>query len=173
MTMWHATAKAGFISPGVRAPKTRLVLALVFGFFLLSLAACAENSRSTVEEEIWKLEETYFTNLYQANYEGVLALVHPQFMGWPGNLPKPISRDESAEFMKKLIPQPTPCVIRIERAGLQQSGATALTQYVLHVDCPEASRGVKTQSSRITHTWIRQNSQWKLLGGMSIDVKKE
>ncbi len=169
----QTTAKAGFLVQKVRTAIVLVLLKLVFGFFSLSLAMDLENRRNTVEEEIWKLEEAYFTNLYRANYEGILALVHPQFLGWPANLPKPIGKEESAEFMKRLIPQPTQCIIRIERAGLQQSGDTALTQYVLDVDCPMASGMVRTQSSRITHTWIRQEGQWKLLGGMSFDVKKE
>jgi ketosteroid isomerase-like protein len=167
------TAKAGFIFQIARKAIVLVVLALVFGFFSLSIAMDAENRRNTMEEEIWKLEEAYFTNLYRADYGGVLALVHPRFLGWPGNLPKPIGREESAEFMKRLIPQPTPCGIRIEHAGLQQSGDTALTQYILHVDCPTASGMERTQSSRITHTWIRQKGQWKLLGGMSVDIKKD
>jgi ketosteroid isomerase-like protein len=173
MDSWQATMKINPTFPVAGAAASLVVLALVFGFFPLSLATGAENWRNTVEEDIWQLEEAYFTNLYRANYGGVLALVHPQFLGWPGNLPKPIGRGESAQFMKRLIPQPTPCTIRIERAGLQQSGDTVLTQYTLHVECPEASGTVKTQSSRITHTWTRQKSQWKLLGGMSFDIKKE
>lgn len=126
-----------------------------------------------MEEEIWKLEESYFTDLYRANYGGILVLVHPQFLGWPASLPKPIGREESAEFMKRLIPQPTPCVIRIERAGLQQLGDMVLTQYALHVDWPEAGGIVRTQSSRITHTWARHEGLWKLLGGMSVAIHME
>ena len=173
MVACQTTAKAGFIFQVARTAIILAVLTLVSGLFSLSLAMDAENRRNTVEEEIWKMEEAYFTNLYRANYGGILTLVHPQFLGWPANLPKPIGREESAEFMKKLVPQPTPCIIRIERAGLQQSGDTVLTQYVLYVDCPTASGIVRTQSSRITHTWIRQNGQWKLLGGMSVDIRKE
>ncbi len=150
-----------------------LLFALLFSFFSPSPAMGAEDRGNIVEEEIWKLEEAYFTNLYRADYGGILALVHPQFLGWPANLPKPIGQEESAEFMKRLIPQPTQCIVRIERAGLQQSGDTVLTQYVLHVDCPEAPGMVRTESSRITHTWTRQKSQWKLLGGMSVDIEKE
>ena len=37
----------------------------------------------TAEEKIWKLEEAYFTNLYKADYKGVLSLVDEQFLGWP------------------------------------------------------------------------------------------
>ena len=169
----QTTAKAGFIFQIARTAIVLVVLTLVFGLFSLSLAMDVENRRNTVEEEIWEMEEAYFINLYRANYGGILTLVHPQFLGWPTNLSKTIGREESAEFMKRLIPQPTPCTIRIKRAGLQQSGDTALTQYVLYVDCPAASGIVRTQSSRITHTWIRQNGQWKLLGGMSADIGKE
>lgn len=173
MTIWQAKAKASFIYPVVKTTIALFIQTLVFGIFLLSPATCAENWGNNVEEDIWKLEETYFTNLYRANYEEVLALVHPQFLGWPSNLPKPINKEESAEFMRKLIPQPTTCVIRIERAGLQQSGDTVLTQYTIHIDCPEASGVVRTQSSRITHTWTKHENQWKVLGGMSIAIQKK
>jgi Calcium/calmodulin dependent protein kinase II association domain len=135
-----------------------------------SATAGTDNRRNAVEEEIWALEEAYFANLYKANYEGVLAIVHSQFLGWPGAaVPQPIDREESARFMKQLIPTPTSCAIKIERAGIRLLGEVALTQYTLHVNCAEAPGGGKTQSSRITHTWVKKGARWKLLGGMSYD----
>ena len=120
-----------------------------------------------METEIWALEEAYFANLYKANYEGVLALVHSQFLGWPGDVPQPIDREASARFMKQLIPKPTSCTFKMERAGIRLLGAIALTQYTIRVDCDEATGLTKTQSSRITHTWVKEGAGWKLLGGMS------
>jgi hypothetical protein len=134
-----------------------------------SVAADTDNRRDPVEGEIWSLEETYFANLYKANYEGVLALVHSQFLGWPGALPQPIDRAESARFMKQLVPKPTSCTFRIERAGIRLLGAIALTQYIIHVHCGDPAVLTKTQSSRITHTWVKDSAGWKLLGGMSYD----
>jgi len=122
-----------------------------------------------VEEEIWALEEAYFTNLYKANYEGVLDLVHSQFLGWPGSVSRPMDKEESARFMRKLIPGPSSCVIRIERAGIRFLDDVALTQYILHVNCSDIYGVVKIQSSRITHTWVKEGIYWKLLGGMSFD----
>jgi hypothetical protein len=127
------------------------------------------NQKDTVEEKIWASEEAYFVNLYKANYEGVLVLVNDQFLGWPGGLPQPIGRKESARFMKQLIPNPTSCTIRIERAGIRVVGPVALTQYTLYVNCSEPSGATKTQTSRITHTWVKEGACWKLLGGMSYD----
>ena len=50
--------------------------------YAYSATADAYHRGDTVKEEIWALEEAYFANLYKANYEGVLAIVHSQFLGW-------------------------------------------------------------------------------------------
>ncbi|MFA5802317.1 MAG: nuclear transport factor 2 family protein [Thermoleophilia bacterium] len=128
-----------------------------------------DRDSEVVKEEIWALEEAYFTSLYKADYNAVLALVHGQFLGWPGDVPQPVDREGSARFMRQLIPGPTSCTRRIERWGIQVLGAVALTQYVIHVNFSEAGAAAKTQSSRITHTWVKEGGSWKLLGGMSID----
>ena len=160
----------GLSSPGAKTAASILILAFVFLSLSLSLAADFKRRGNTLEDHIWKGEESYFTNLYRADYDGVLALVHPQFLGWPGNLATPINKEESARFMKKLIPKPTGCAVRIERAGLQHAGDAVITQYTLHVNCPNAA---KTSSSRITHTWTQHKGRWLILGGMSVDVKKD
>ncbi|MFA5339386.1 MAG: hypothetical protein WC317_04445 [Candidatus Omnitrophota bacterium] len=46
-----------------------------------------------MEEEIWALEEMYFANLYKANYEEALAIVHSKFLGWPSSLPQPVDKE--------------------------------------------------------------------------------
>lgn len=120
-----------------------------------------------MEDEIWALEFAYFSNLYRADYAGVEALVDPRFLAWPGTSPQPIDRDGSARFMRELIPAPTTCQGRIERAGIRVAGDVALTEYVLHVDC--AGSRASPRPSRITHTWVRQDAKWTLLGGMSHD----
>ena len=147
------------------------VAALLSCLCSLAHSATTEGSkgRSTVNEEIWALEEAYFGNLYKADYDGVLALVHRQFLAWPGAVPQPIDREASARFMKQLIPKPTSCTVKIERAGIQVRGAVALTQYTVHVSCADADDVAKIQSSRITHTWVKERGSWKLLGGMSYD----
>ena len=148
-----------------------IILALILLSYSQADSATTDrvNRRNTVEEKIWALEEAYFTNLYQANYEGVLAIVHSQFLGWPGAVPQPIDGEESARFMKQLVPKPTSCTLKIERAGIRLMEEVALTQYTIHVNCSNSGDVMKTQSSRITHTWVKEGARWKLLGGMSYD----
>jgi hypothetical protein len=107
-----------------------IILAFILFSYSLAYSAAADkdNRRDKVEEQIWALEEAYFTNLYKADYDGVLASVHSQFLGWPSGLPQPIDREESARFMKQLVPKSTSCTLKIERAGIRLMGEVALTQ---------------------------------------------
>ena len=125
--------------------------------------------KNAVEEEIWALEEAYFARLYKADYEAVLVITHSQFLGWPGTVPQPVDKDGSARFMKQLFPKPTTCTFKIERGGIRVLGEVALTQYVIHVNCSDTVVVSKTQSSRITHIWVKESDSWRLLGGMSYD----
>jgi hypothetical protein len=75
-----------------------IILAFILFFCSQAYSATSDmdNRRDTVEEEILALEEAYFANLYKANYEGALVIVHSQFLGWPDALPQPISSREGA-----------------------------------------------------------------------------
>jgi hypothetical protein len=147
------------------------IFTFIFSSFSQAYSATAEtnNKRDTIKEEIWALEEAYFVNLYKADYEGMLAIVHSQFLGWPAAVAQPIDKDESARFMKQLVPKPTSCTFKIEQAGIRLLGEVALTQYIIHVSCGDIVGEPKTQSSQITHTWVKEGPRWKLLGGMSFD----
>jgi len=67
----------------------RFLIGILFTFVIISCsqaysaATYTDRSNDIVKEEIWALEEAYFTNLYKANYDEVLAIVHSQFLGWP------------------------------------------------------------------------------------------
>lgn len=126
----------------------------------------------SAEETIWSLESAYFTCLYRAEYDKVLALVHPRFLAWPDGQARPLDHDGSAAFMRRIVTGPTPCRLEIERAGIEVSaeGTVALTQYVLTARCPAAEGKESVRSSRICHTWVRDGAGWKLLGGMSRDL---
>ena len=159
--------------------KKTFLLHVIISIFILSAyaqsycgAADTDKGRPIMKEQIWKLEEAYFTNLYNADHDGMLALVHSQFLGWPDLAAKPLDRQGSADFMKKAFSRPSPCVLKFEREGIRVLGNVALTQYIISTSCSDAAGTVKQGSSRITHTWIKEGREWKLLGGMSMSIGK-
>lgn len=132
------------------------------------LIATAGSSVSS-EEIVWVLEYAYFANLYKADYDGVLNIVHRQFLGWPDGQKQPVDYDESALFMRQLITSPTPCTVSIDRKGIRVLGDVALTQYVLNATCSKPDGTKTTKSSDVSHTWVKVGSDWMILGGMSRD----
>lgn len=142
------------------------MLPVVLGWQGLAWPAGTAPPVSATEEEVWVLEHAYFSRLYRADYDGVLALVHDRFLAWPSGVAQPIGKDESARFMRQLVPAPTSCQVAIERGGIRLQATVALTQYTLRVDCGGSD---PPRTSRITHTWVREAGRWQLLGGMSRD----
>ena len=67
------------------------------------------------------------------------------------------------------MPNPASCNLKIERAGIQILGNIGVTQYKLNVNCTDAAGIEKIQSSKITHRWIKEGDDRKLLGGVSYD----
>ena len=155
----------------MKSPCTALLLILcILAIFSGCTTMSPKKGAPSGEEEIWALEHAYFSNLYAADYDGVLKLVHPQFLGWPDSIPAPLDYNESARFMKQLVSGPAPCTITIDRKGIRVQEDLALTQYVLHATCSSANGTAQTKSSDITHTWVHEGSGWQLLGGMSRDI---
>ncbi|MEM2123864.1 MAG: nuclear transport factor 2 family protein [Methanolinea sp.] len=130
----------------------------------------AGNHATTDEEEIWALENEYFSSLYRADYDGVLSLLDSRFLGWPDGRDTPVDYNMSARFMRNLVTSPVPCTLVIDRKGIRISGDTALTQYTLNVTWSSIDGTPVGKSSAITHTWIREGGRWRLLGGMSRDL---
>ncbi len=150
--------------------KTTVVLIMtIINFQAYSSDINKINRKDSIEAQIWKLEETYFDNLYKANYDSVLLLVDENYLGWPGSCENPLDKAASSVFMKQLIPSPVICTIKIERKAISIEGNIALTHYIINASCQRADGTIKTSSSRITHTWIFRSSKWKILGGMSSD----
>lgn len=125
---------------------------------------------STATETIWSQEKAYFTHLYGAEHESFMALVHPDFLGWPDGQTGPIDREGSAAFMRKLVTQPLPCRLMIDRLGIRIHGSAAVTHYILHATCTAPDGTSTTRSSRVCHTWIKEGTKWKLLAGTSHDL---
>ena len=74
------------------------------------------------EETIWALEEAYFANLYRADYDGVLALVDPRFLAWPGTFAATDRPRRECALHAAADSGADDVQVRIERAGIRVLG---------------------------------------------------
>jgi hypothetical protein len=143
----------------------KLIVYLLFPLFLLIHVYAQDKEK--VEEKIWSLEEEYISYFKEANHSAILSFYHSQFLGWPDSDLHPADKERAANYLEEKYPVPIQVVFEIKREGIRILNNIAITHYLLNSSWIN-NEGVKqTSESRMTHTWIKDGSGWKILGGMS------
>lgn len=130
----------------------------LLGNLSLSVAGRSGTEDNIEEKTIWILEKTYISNHQNADIEAIIPFWHDEFLGWPDSLPKPADKKAVVEYTKTKIKKPWTWDFKIEPKGIRIMGNIAVNHYILYIS------GTTT---RITHTWIKEDNEWKILGGMS------
>jgi len=155
-----------------------LIISLVLLYFFITPLSAQDKERSAnnrwdkVEEEIWSLEEDYISYFGKANHDAILSLYHSQFLGWPDSRNHPVGKNSAAKFLKENYPEPIQSVFKINREGIRVVDDVVITHYLLNLSWIDNEGVEQTRESRLTHTWFKENSEWKILGGMSNRIEK-
>jgi ketosteroid isomerase-like protein len=126
-------------------------------------SATAASEQKAAEAEIWALEQAYWEYNRGADYERIISTWHDQFLGWPEGEPRPVDKQTGARYVRKSYAEPGAYSFKIEPTGIRVLGNVAVNHYTVRLTFKDGKR----RSMRITHTWIRENAGWKVLGGMS------
>jgi ketosteroid isomerase-like protein len=126
----------------------------------------AADSRD-LEDHIWALEESYITAYGNADHDTILALMHERFLGWPDSEDRPTAYSQVPAFLRANYGEPGALDFTIDKAGIRIQGDVAITHYLLVTRANDTDAGGQTPATRITHTWIKEGKDWKILGGMS------
>jgi ketosteroid isomerase-like protein len=144
---------------------------------LLALSAVALGANlSRDEDQIWNSEKAYWEYVKSNDLEKYRALWHDDFVGWPSVSPEPVHKDHITDWItdntaKGLKLQS----YSIEERAVHVTGDVAIDHYRIKANWAKAdsSEVTKTDTARITHTWIRTDGGWQILGGMSAPVNAE
>jgi len=130
---------------------------LIIGHTIRSEASDIDNQRR-ISEQIWALEERYITSYRSANFEDLKVIWHDKFLGWPADLKYPANKKAVIKYTKEKNSKYSSWDFKVERMGIQILGNTVINHYNLLIS------GMTT---RVTHTWIKEGTQWRIFGGMS------
>jgi ketosteroid isomerase-like protein len=148
--------------------KTTVVLLLVLALACpRAQAAPGEDKQPEVEKQIWALEEAYLAYHRDASHPRILSMWHDQFLGWPDLEPQPADKKAAARRLERLYPKPASWTFTIEPAGIQVAGNVAVNYYTVHFLKKTEAGEEQKESRRVTHTWVKDGSGWRILGGMS------
>ena len=144
-----------------------LLVFTIMGVHLQASQAGAESHEAPAEAAIWALEEEYVACFRDATHGKAISMWHDRFLGWPSSEARPADKTAVVQYLKRNASRPAAWSFEIEKAGIRVYRNVAITHFIIHRTYNPASEPKRTISSRVTHTWIKENSKWKILGGMS------
>jgi ketosteroid isomerase-like protein len=128
------------------------------------------------EAQIWNLEKAYWEYVKANDLEKYRALWHGDFVGWPFVSAAPVRKDHVTDWItdnasKGLKLQS----YSIEQLAVRVTRDIAINHYRIKANWAKSDTAevVRIDALRITHTWIRTNDTWQILGGMSAPVNAD
>jgi ketosteroid isomerase-like protein len=143
---------------------------------LLVLVATAFGQNSTVyEKEIWSLEKAYWEYVKTNDLEKYRALWHEDFVGWPLVSSAPVRKDHITDWMTANTSKGMKLQsFSLEQLAIKITGDIAIDHYRIKMNWAKSDgTSLRTDTLRITHTWIRTHGTWQIIGGMSAPVNEE
>ncbi len=145
-----------------------------FGFSLLLLGIVlmhAANSEELTAEEraVWALEIEYYEFARKNDPEGYLSLFNDSVIGWPTMDPLPKGKDKVSQWIALVHSNPAEIwQYEVERLAIQSYEDVVVVHYRLRDYFVSAATGeeIRSQSFRITHTWLKSDDRWQIIAGM-------
>jgi ketosteroid isomerase-like protein len=129
----------------------------------------------STDDQVWKMEKTYWKYVKADNIQGYLTLWHKDFVGWPGFSPKPMGKSNISDWIPGLFADDTKSfdynLHKMAVAAFEND--MVVTHPTVEFIFIDKKMGGKTlsQVSRITHTWKRYGDKWLIISGMSAKVE--
>jgi len=146
------------------------VILIVIGFGFLCTQGVQNQRHLDLESQIWQIEESYWELWIKGDIESYLSLLHEDFIGWPSSNEKPSDKNASREFVLNYLDQTKPFSFEIKPAAIKIINSVAIVHYILIWKDKEGNQ--IGDSYRITHTWLKEEGNWKVIGGMSSKMEK-
>jgi len=127
---------------------------------------------SSPDEEIRQQEILYLESLRTLNLRAFLSHYHDDVFGWPGDQPAPMEKAAigQAEAAEMAAIQPGSITIESLTSHVRTFGKVGIIDCEMHFDAITKDGAPLSTDMRWTHTWLRTEAGWKIIGGMSLPV---
>jgi Domain of unknown function (DUF4440) len=142
---------------------------LLAGVLLISSQGRIEAQASRSEQTLWNLEHQYWRYVEGNDLQSYLSLWHKDFLGWPSVSAAPVRKDHITDWItsqtsKGLAFKPG----ELRPAAIQVTGNVAVTYYWMTYTWANKDDSGATRTTRVTHTWLSDGKDWRIIGGMSM-----
>jgi ketosteroid isomerase-like protein len=138
-------------------------IALCCALAFLTSASTAAEHLSVAEREVWEYEEAYCRYLNANDLNGFMSLWHPNFNGWPSTEAAPVGKSK----VRDIIASYGKMECQMAHPTVKVFGNTAIAYYELTLSFKGKDDKPETRVLKVTHTWLRTDALWEIIGGMS------
>jgi ketosteroid isomerase-like protein len=143
-----------------------MMLALAALSLSPSLARADEASdKALAKSQIWPMEQAIYAGRASGNMSAYINNTASGYMAWPPQAAKPMG-DATLKSTSGGIPPTSKEKLTMEFVDLAVHGDTAVIYYRTHRTMRFDGTPVD-ESFETAHTWVRENGQWRVLGGMA------
>jgi ketosteroid isomerase-like protein len=156
-------------------PKYRIVVllsvmaCLVAGVFSMTSVGKSPSQTSENGQAIWNLEHEYWRHVQENDLPGYLTLWHKDFLGWPWVSPAPVRKNRITDWITAQTSQGLAFkAVELKPAAIQITGDMAVAYYWMTYKWQDKDGKGSEFTIRVTHTWLKDGKDWRIIGGMSM-----
>ena len=127
-----------------------------------SIGQAAEMKLSQEQQEIWGLVESFWESAHDGDLEGLMNLLHEKYVSWPEGYTVTYNKSEIEFLFTKWLTHNRPKSYELSVRAIQIIKDVAMVHYSVNTKGNWGS-----ESRRRTSVWMKNNGEWKLIGGMS------
>lgn len=121
------------------------------------------------EQKVWNLEHDYWRYVQDNNLSAYRNLWHTNFLGWPAVSAAPVTKDHITDWITSQTAKGLTFKSgAFKPAKIQVTGDTVVACYWITSAWLDKDGKGDSHTMRITHTWIRDGKDWRIIGGMSM-----
>jgi ketosteroid isomerase-like protein len=132
-------------------------------------------TRSNLEDEVWSQEVAYWDYLKAGDLDSFRSLWHEDVIAWPNNQSSPMNKDGIYQLVVGILAaiQKETATIEIKPISvLVYNNEVGITYYEVHTRAMTTADAEIDTQERFTHTWLKTEDGWKIIGGMSAPLPR-
>jgi ketosteroid isomerase-like protein len=142
----------------------------LFPMLIAMLSFARESKLSPEQEQVWRMEETYWQIVEARDREGYIALWDEDFVGWPYDSPAPVRKDVVRSDTFGKFEGLTK--FQLEPKAVEVFNDVAIAYYLVTAAYTPKAGSNEVVAFRCTHTWRKTDGVWLIIGGMSAPANR-
>ena len=130
--------------------------------------AAATQAPQAIIDEVWAMEESYWRYVKAADVEKYLTLWNKDFRGWPCADEHPATKVNISDWVRDIRDKKVRFTSALSKEGATSVGGVVVVYYrtSMNYDYPDGHKESVGKPVKITHTWMKVNGRWEIIGGM-------